>query len=181
MTVLSAGVHGTWATVRARSTAENIRGGLACGDSMATTTEPGVLDGVPLRHHHVQLSEVKLHCVEAGEGSRLVLLLHGFPENWFSWRYQIPVLARAGFRVVAPDQRGYNTSSKPARVRDYGLDTLARDVSELIRALGAERAAVVGHDWGTIVAWAFAMLHGEQLERLCVMNGPNPMDYQRVA
>jgi pimeloyl-ACP methyl ester carboxylesterase len=144
-------------------------------------TEPNALDGVPLRHHDIQLSEVKLHCVEAGEGPRLVLLLHGFPELWFSWRNQIPALARAGFRVVAPDLRGYNTSSKPARVSDYRVDALARDVSELIRALGADRAAVVGHDWGAVVAWVFAMLHGDQLERLCVMNGPNPLDYRRVA
>lgn len=143
-------------------------------------TPPDALDGVPLRHRDVQLSEVTLHCAEAGEGSRLVLLLHGFPEIWFSWRNQIPALARAGFRVVAPDMRGYNTSSKPGRVRDYRIETLARDISELIRALGAERAAVVGHDWGAIVAWAFAMLHGAQLERLCVMNAPNLLDYRRV-
>jgi len=143
-------------------------------------TEPDSLDGVPLAHRSVQLSEVALHVAEAGAGDRLVVLLHGFPEYWYSWRKQIPALARAGFRVAAPDLRGYNTSGKPGRVSDYALEKLARDVSELVRALGAERADVVGHDWGGVVAWAFAMLHGDQLGRLAILNAPHPLQYRRL-
>ena len=116
---------------------------------------------------------MRLHYVEAGEGP-LVVLLHGFPEFWFSWRFQIPALAAAGFRVVAPDMRGYNLSDKPEGVESYTLDRLARDVERLIGALGEERAVVVGHDWGGMVAWAAAMLHPERVERLAILNVPHP-------
>jgi pimeloyl-ACP methyl ester carboxylesterase len=127
-----------------------------------------------LRHFDVEVEPgVRLHCVEAGAGP-LVLLLHGFPDFWFGWRHQIPALAAAGFRVVAPDMRGYDLSDKPEGVSAYGIKVLARDVASLIEKLGAERAHVVGHDWGAGVAWAFAMFHPERLERLAVMNGPHP-------
>src|SRR5215207_10116894 len=105
---------------------------------------------VELAHRYTYLGEVRLHYVEAGRGP-LVLLLHGFPEFWYGWRNQIPALAEAGFRVVAPDLRGYNTSSKPSGVGAYSLRRLTRDVARLIPALGEERAAVVGHDWGGII------------------------------
>ncbi len=124
-------------------------------------------------HRHVQLSDVRLHLVEAGEGP-LVVLLHGFPEFWYSWRLQIPVLVRMGFRVVAPDMRGYNLSDKPTKVSAYRLERLARDIAELIERLGETRAAVVGHDWGGMVAWWFAMRHPERLSRLSVLNCPHP-------
>lgn len=124
-------------------------------------------------HHYVQLDEVRLHVVEAGEGP-LVVLLHGFPEFWYSWRFQIPVLVRQGFRVVAPDMRGYNLSDKPAGVRAYRLERLAADVAQLVDRLGERRAAVVGHDWGGYVAWWFAMRHPDRLSRLCVLNCPHP-------
>jgi pimeloyl-ACP methyl ester carboxylesterase/2-polyprenyl-6-methoxyphenol hydroxylase-like FAD-dependent oxidoreductase len=124
-------------------------------------------------HRSADLGEVRLHYVELGRGP-LVVLLHGFPEHWYSWRYQIPALAAAGFRVVAPDLRGYNTSSKPSGVDAYGIDRLAGDVAALIRHLGAERAHVVGHDWGAAVAWYFAMHHADLLDRLAIMNVPHP-------
>jgi pimeloyl-ACP methyl ester carboxylesterase len=127
----------------------------------------------PVAHRYADLGGVRLHYVEAGEGP-LVVLLHGFPEFWFSWRFQIPALAEAGFRVVAPDMRGYNLSDKPTGVESYALDRLARDVERLIGALGEERAVVVGHDWGGIVAWAAAMLHPERVERLVILNVPHP-------
>jgi len=116
---------------------------------------------------------VKLHWVEAGAGP-LVVLLHGFPEHWYSWRHQIPALAAAGFHVLAPDMRGYNLSDKPRGVRHYRLEVLARDVAELVRCAGAERAHVVGHDWGGLVAWRVAMSHPTVVERLVVLNAPHP-------
>jgi pimeloyl-ACP methyl ester carboxylesterase len=124
-------------------------------------------------HRYADLGDVRLHYVEAGEGP-LVVLLHGFPEFWFSWRFQIPALAAAGFRVVAPDMRGYNLSDKPAGVESYAVDKLARDVERLIGTLGEERAVVVGHDWGGMLAWATAMLHPERVERLAILNVPHP-------
>jgi pimeloyl-ACP methyl ester carboxylesterase len=132
-----------------------------------------VVSGPPVAHRYADLAGVRLHYVEAGEGP-LVVLLHGFPEFWFSWRFQIPALAAAGFRVVAPDMRGYNLSDKPEGVESYALERLARDVERLIGALGEERAVVVGHDWGGIVAWAVAMLHPERVEKLAILNVPHP-------
>src|SRR5207302_299213 len=105
-----------------------------------------------IAHRTVDLGEVRLHCTEMGRGP-LVLLLHGFPECWVSWRNQLPALAGAGFRAVAPDLRGYGRSDKPRGLDAYRVEVLARDVARLVEALGAERARVVGHDWGGAVAW----------------------------
>jgi epoxide hydrolase 4 len=132
----------------------------------------------PVAHRYTDLAGLRLHYVEAGEGP-LVVLLHGFPEFWFSWRFQIPALAAAGFRVVAPDMRGYNLSDKPKSVGSYALERLARDVERLIGALGEERAVIVGHDWGGIVAWAVAILHPERVERLVILNVPHPERFSR--
>ena len=134
--------------------------------------------GPAVAHRYVDLAGVRLHYVEAGEGP-LVVLLHGFPEFWFSWRFQIPALAAAGFRVVAPDMRGYNLSDKPKGVGSYALEGLARDVERLIPALGEERAAIVGHDWGGIVAWAVAILHPGRVGRLAILNVPHPERFAR--
>jgi pimeloyl-ACP methyl ester carboxylesterase len=131
-----------------------------------------------LRHGYAELAEARLHYVEAGDGP-LVVLLHGFPEFWFSWRDQIPALASAGFRVVAPDMRGYNLSSRPAGVAAYDVDRLAADVRDLIRERGAERALLVGHDWGGAVAWRTAMVHPEVVERLAILNCPHPRRFLR--
>src|SRR5689334_24262098 len=103
------------------------------------------LDG--LREGYAEVGDVQLHYVEAGEGP-LVVLLHGFPEFWYGWRLQIQPLAAAGFRVVAPDMRGYNLSSRPAGVEAYDTDELAADIRGLIRERGAQSALLVGHDWG---------------------------------
>jgi epoxide hydrolase 4 len=126
-----------------------------------------------LRHGYADLPGSRLHYVEAGDGP-LVVLLHGFPDFWFSWRFQIPALAAAGFRVVAPDMRGYNLSSRPQSVRDYDIDLLTADVRDLIRERGAERAFVTGHDWGAAVAWATAAQHPDAVERLAILNVPHP-------
>jgi pimeloyl-ACP methyl ester carboxylesterase len=131
------------------------------------------LRGVELAHRYADLGDVRLHYVEAGEGP-LVLLLHGFPQFWYEWRHQIPALVEAGFRVVAPDMRGYNLSDKPSGVRAYRVELLARDVERLILACGERTASVVGHDWGAIVAWIAAMRHPERVERLAILNVPHP-------
>jgi pimeloyl-ACP methyl ester carboxylesterase len=121
---------------------------------------------------------VNLHYVEAGQGP-LVVLLHGFPAFWYDWREQIPALVAAGFRVVAPDMRGYNLSDKPRGVAAYRTEVLARDVAHLIEACGATRASVVGHDWGAGVAWSFAALYPERLDRLAILNVPHPVTMRR--
>jgi pimeloyl-ACP methyl ester carboxylesterase len=124
---------------------------------------------------------VTLHAVRAGDrGGPPVVLLHGFPEFWYGWRHQLGPLAAAGFDVVAVDQRGYNTSDKPPHVRDYNLDLLAADVASAIAALGVERAAVVGHDWGGVVAWWLAVKHPGRVSRLAILNAPHPAVMRRA-
>ncbi len=125
-------------------------------------------------HRHIPVGDIRLHVAEAGAGP-LVILLHGFPDFWYSWRYQIPALVDAGFRVVAPDMRGYNLSEKPRGVAAYHVRYLTADVAGLIRACGEERAHVVGHDWGAVVAWSFAMRYPEMLRRLAILNVPHPV------
>jgi epoxide hydrolase 4 len=134
-----------------------------------------------MRHHEVITNGVRLHVAEAGpaEGP-LVVLLHGFPEFWFAWRRQWPALADAGYRVWMPDQRGYNTSDKPAGVRPYRMAEVTADIVGLIDAAGCERAAIVGHDWGAVVAWRLAMEHPERVERLVILNGPADSAMRRV-
>ena len=131
------------------------------------------LGGVELAHRYADLGDVRLHYVEAGEGP-LVLLLHGFPQFWYEWRYQIPALVEAGFRVVAPDMRGYNLSDKPPGVRAYRVELLARDVERLILSCGEGTADVVGHDWGAVAAWIAAMRHPARVGRLAILNVPHP-------
>jgi pimeloyl-ACP methyl ester carboxylesterase len=115
---------------------------------------------------------VRLHYVEAGSGPLLVLL-HGFPEFWYSWRRQIPALAAAGFHVVAPDMRGYNLSDRPTGWRSYRMDALAGDIAGLIRHFGDEPANLVGHDWGAAVAYGVAMYHPDVVRRLAILNVPH--------
>jgi pimeloyl-ACP methyl ester carboxylesterase len=116
-----------------------------------------------------------LHVVEEGpKDGTPVVLLHGFPEFWYSWRHQLPALAAAGFRAIAPDLRGYNLSDKPKGLRNYTTEQLVGDVVGLIRACGHERAHVVGHDWGGALAYQFAARHPEMMRRLVIMNAPHP-------
>jgi epoxide hydrolase 4 len=136
-------------------------------------------------HRVLDVGEVSLHVAEArpasvGDGPvtddvPLVVLLHGFPEFWRSWKHQLEALSAAGFWAVAPDMRGYNESDKPEGVGSYEVEKLAGDVLGLIRALGRKDAFVVGHDWGAMVAWAFAMQHPDALKRLAILNVPHPV------
>ncbi|HXA12442.1 MAG TPA: alpha/beta hydrolase, partial [Mycobacterium sp.] len=112
----------------------------------------------------VDTNGVRLRVVEAGErGAPVVVLAHGFPELAYSWRHQIPVLAEAGYRVLAPDQRGYGGSSKPDAIEDYNIVALCDDVAGVLDDAGADRAVIVGHDWGSVVAWDFGLLHPDRV------------------
>jgi epoxide hydrolase 4 len=122
---------------------------------------------------------VRLHAVVRGDGP-LVVLLHGFPDFWYGWRHQLPALAAAGFRVVALDLRGYNLSERPPRVEDYGLDRLTADVAAAIDALGAPAHAVVGHDWGGVIAWRLAVAHADVFSRLAILNAPHPGRFRQL-
>jgi epoxide hydrolase 4 len=123
----------------------------------------------------VDIDGVRLHVRVAGPvDGPLVLLLHGFPEGSYGWRHQVPSLAAAGYRVWAPDQRGYGASDKPERIDAYGLDVLADDVAGLITASGRHEAVVVGHDWGGVVAWHVARRSPQLVSKLVVLNVPHP-------
>jgi pimeloyl-ACP methyl ester carboxylesterase len=124
-----------------------------------------------IKHGYAQIGGVRLHYAERGSGGRLVILLHGFPECWYSWRRQLMALGD-NYTVVAPDTRGYNLSDKPARVSDYKIDLLIDDVLGLIHHFGEQTAAVVGHDWGGIIAWHVARKHPEYVWKLVAMQVP---------
>jgi pimeloyl-ACP methyl ester carboxylesterase len=130
-----------------------------------------------LAHHYIQLDGIRMHYVQVGHGPKLLVLLHGFPECWWSWRHQLrlfrddPALA-ARFTVVAPDMRGYNQTDRPSW--GYELDVLAQDIVSLIHGLGHARAIVAGHDWGGNIAWALAITRPDVVERLIALNIPHP-------
>ena len=124
-----------------------------------------------IQFDYAQIGGVKLHYATAGDGEKLVILLHGFPEFWYSWRHQIRALSD-DYTVVAPDLRGYNLSDKPAEISDYEIDKLVDDTIGLIRHFGFEQAAIVGHDWGASIAWATAQKHPEAVWKLCAMQVP---------
>jgi pimeloyl-ACP methyl ester carboxylesterase len=123
---------------------------------------------------------VRLHAVAAGpKDAPVVVLLHGFPEFWYGWHRQIEPLAAAGFRVIVPDQRGYNQSSKPRGVRDYALSELTLDVMAIADQLGQRKIFLAGHDWGAAVAWNTALSYPERIARLAILNVPHPSVMRR--
>ena len=124
-----------------------------------------------LTHRFADVNGVRLHLAEQGQGP-LVLLLHGWPESWYSWRHQFAALTAAGYRVVAPDQRGYARSEQPPDVASYTLLHLVGDVIALIEELGEEQAVVVGHDWGAPVAWTAAMLRPDKVRAVAGLSIP---------
>lgn len=126
------------------------------------------------------LDRIALHYAEMGpEDGPLVILLHGFPDNCLGWRHQMPDLAKAGFRVIAPDQRGYGVSGKPKGVAAYDLDELAEDVIQLGKHFGEEKLRVVGHDWGASVAWWLCSTRAEAMEKAAMINAPHPAIWKR--
>ena len=134
-----------------------------------------------VRHEFVEANGQRFSVATAGEGDHLALCLHGFPECWYSWHQQIPFLVERGYRVWAPDLRGYGESSRPPRISDYSVEELVGDVAGLIDASGATRTTLISHDWGGMIAWWFAMRKLRPLERLVVFNcllytSPSPRD-----
>src|SRR4051812_12556434 len=136
-------------------------------------TEPTDGPSIPksIQFGYANVGSVRLHYAECGSGKRLVILLHGFPECWYSWRHQLLALADR-YHVVAPDLRGYNLSDKPRCVADYRIERLVEDVLGLIRHFGAREAAVVGHDWGAAIAWALAQRRPECVWKLAALQVP---------
>ncbi|MBV7260104.1 alpha/beta hydrolase [Erythrobacter sp. WH158] len=133
---------------------------------------PDVASGISI--DFVEAGELTFEVAKAGEGDHLALCLHGFPELHFSWRHQMPLLAEMGYRVWAPNLRGYGGTSRPEGVRNYAMDKLTGDVAALIKASGAEKVTLFAHDWGAIIAWAYAIAHKPDLDRLVIMNVPHP-------
>jgi pimeloyl-ACP methyl ester carboxylesterase len=127
-------------------------------------------------HRYITTNGIRMHYVTQGNGP-LIILLHGFPEFWYSWRYQIPFLAEHGYTVVAPDLRGYNETDKP--LEGYDVFTLTQDIAGLINGLGQKKAIIVGHDWGGGLAWIFASRYPEMTKRLIIMNAPHPLAFRR--
>jgi len=123
------------------------------------------------QHRFVETNGIRMHYVEQGQGFP-VLLLHGFPELWYSWRYQIPALASAGFRAIAPDLRGYGETDKPEGIEYYDIHHLVGDLVGLLDILGLKRAVIVGHDWGGIITWQMALMRPERVERVISLNTP---------
>lgn len=141
------------------------------------TTRTGGLDrtNVPGESVFVETNGVRLHTVQAGpEDGALVVLLHGFPEFWYCWHDQVRPLVNEGYRVVVPDQRGYNRSDKPDGIDAYAIDELAADAVGLLDALDHERARFVGHDWGAAVTWQTLLAHPDRVERGVIVNVPHP-------
>ena len=133
------------------------------------------VDDLPGESAVVEANGISLHTRQAGpEDGPLVILLHGFPEFWYGWHRQIEPLADAGYRVIVPDQRGYNRSDKPDGVASYHIEELVADVVGLIDAADRETAAVAGHDWGAAVAWWLALSHPDRIDSLTAVNVPHP-------
>ncbi len=131
-----------------------------------------------MRIRFIDANGMRFEVLEQGEGDRLALCLHGFPEHAVSWRHQMPVLAALGYRVWAVNQRGYGRTTRPVRIRDYALPRLLRDVAALIDASGAASVVLIGHDWGAMVAWCFAAARIRPLRRLVIMNVPHPLCFR---
>ena len=128
-----------------------------------------------LRFEYLSTNGIRLHTALAGpEDGKPVFLLHGFPDAWFGWEAQIQPLAEAGFRVIVPDQRGYNLSDKPKGVTSYQMDTLVEDIIGLADTLGYDQFCLAGHDFGAMVSWNLAVQHAERLKRLAIANVPHP-------
>lgn len=133
-----------------------------------------------IRHEEVRANGLRFHVLAAGEGDRLALCLHGFPELGFSWRHQLPLLASLGYRAWAPDLRGYGRTERPTGIGAYAIETLMDDVAGLVDASGAKQTVLLAHDWGGVIAWYFALRRVRPLSRFVAMNLPHPAIFDRV-
>ncbi len=131
------------------------------------------------RHERIKAGKLDFHVASCGEGDRLALCQHGFPESWYSWRHQLPLLAKLGWKAWAPDLRGYGESERPKHLQDYAIELLMEDVANLIDAAGARETMLIAHDWGAIIAWYFAMRRLRPLSRLVILNVPHPAPMSR--
>lgn len=147
---------------------------------VATAYADDPLDGIELTHSMADSDGVKIHYVTAGAGNpgAPVIMIHGFPDFWYTWRHQMAELSKTR-RVVAIDMRGYNKSDQPEGVDQYALPLLVADVAAVLEALGEKRAIICGHDWGGMVAWTFAMQRPAQTEKLIILNLPHPQGLMR--
>ena len=127
-----------------------------------------------IHHQIIRANGIDFNVAVAGCGERLALCLHGFPESSFSWRYQMPLFEKLGYRVWAPDLRGYGLSSRPPGIDAYAMETLEEDVAALIEASGAQEIVLIGHDWGALIAWHYAMFGRIPISKLIIMNVPHP-------
>lgn len=153
---------------------------MAVRTSQRAETDATVLSPVEAESTVRSVNGIRLHTVAAGdERDPLVVLLHGFPEFWYGWRHQLEALVDAGYRVLVPDQRGYNLSEKPDGVGSYRTKECSRDIAELIATEGRASAYVVGHDWGGLVGWDLALRHPTTVDRLAVVNAPHPIVYRQ--
>lgn len=126
---------------------------------------------MPLQHRFIETNGIRMHIAEQGQGP-LVILCHGFPECWYVWRHQIEALAAAGYRVVAPDQRGYGLTDRPPEIEQYHILNLTADIVGLVHALGEDTATIVGHDWGAVVAWTCAVLRPDVFPAIGLLSVP---------
>lgn len=131
-----------------------------------------------VEHRYAENQGVKLHYAALGAGP-LIVMIHGFPDFWYTWRHQMPTLAEAGYRVAAIDMRGYNLSDKPDGVEQYAMPLLVGDIAAVVRAEGRDKAVIVGHDWGAAVAWQVAMHLPQMVEKLVILNVPHPRGLSR--
>ncbi|MEH6546844.1 MAG: alpha/beta hydrolase [Sneathiella sp.] len=133
-----------------------------------------------INHNTVKIGDINIHYVESGaEHQDLVLMLHGFPEFWYTWRKQLPVVGES-YHAVAPDMRGYNLSDKPDGIKSYRINHLMADMFGLAETLGYEKFYLVAHDWGAGVAWAMAIAHPERIKGLIILNGPHPYIFSEL-
>jgi pimeloyl-ACP methyl ester carboxylesterase len=138
------------------------------------------MSSLTVEHRTIATNGVELHAVLAGPADGpAVLLLHGFPEFWYGWRHQIDALAQAGHRVIVPDLRGYNLSSKPGSSQDYTAEVVQRDILGLLDHFGLAQADLIGHDWGGLLAWWLATYHPQRLRRMVVLNAPHPQVFRQ--
>ena len=148
--------------------AENPLGEIMTNSDGAITNSP--VDGVTLRY--IEVNDIRMRIAEAGDDGPLVLLAHGWPEYWYSWRHQLKYLSELGYRVVAPDMRGYGGTDAPIAVDDYNIENIAADMVGILDHLGEERAVMVGHDWGAIVAWQTVQFYPNRFDGLIAMSVP---------